>query len=170
MKSVNFIPSNYSENTIISNYSELLSSYNIKEMLSNFIPFLYRIPKFHKHPIAARFITSDRHTAPNTLSKVIGIGLGNLLKLQSTVSKNQYKYNKINDFCIIDDKKKVVQFINKSNILINDNIHNDNLNVKTHAKSRQEYIKCINYLIHNSFIKSFNKLSAFLWVQIVHLT
>ena len=70
------------------------------------------------------------------MSKVIGIGLGNLLKLKSTISKNQYKYkykyNKINDFYIIDDKKKVVQFINKSNILINDNNHNDNLNVKTY--------------------------------------
>ena len=93
---------------------------------------MYWIPKFHKHPIAARFINSGRHTASNTLSKVIGIGLGNLLKLQSTISKNQYKYNKINDFYIIDDKKKVVQFINKSNILINDNNHNDNLNVKTY--------------------------------------
>ena len=93
---------------------------------------MYWIPKFHKHPIAARFITSGRHTAPNTLSKVIGIRLGNLLKLQSTISNNQYKYHKINAFYIIDDTKKVVQFINKSNILINDNNHNDNLNVKTY--------------------------------------
>ena len=53
MKLGNFIPSNYSENTIISIYSELLFSYNIKEMFSKFIPFLYWIPKFHKHPIAA---------------------------------------------------------------------------------------------------------------------
>ena len=136
------------------------------------------------------------------------MGLGNLLKLQSMISKNQYKYNKINYFYIIDDKKKVVQFINKSNILINDNTHND-LNIKTydfktlyiniqhnklkvnickfvvnifHAKknyiaiskhrvtltdhknksginfSRQEYIKCINYLIDNNFIKYDNQI------------
>ena len=75
MKLGNFIPSNYSENT----YSELLSLYNIKEMFSNFIQFLYWIPKFHKHLTAARFITSGQHTAPNTLSNVIGCH-GNLLK------------------------------------------------------------------------------------------
>jgi len=200
MNSGNFIPSNSTENIIISKFSDLLSSHNIKETFSNVLPFLYWIPKFHKEPIAARFITSGRNTAPNTLSKVIAVGLNNLLKLQNTISKYQFKFNNINDFYIIEDKKKVVQFINKSNTL-----NNDKLNVKTYdfktlytnipqrmlkvntskfivnifqAKKKkyisiskyrstltesknksginfslQEFIKCINYLIDNCFIK-----------------
>ena len=132
MKSGNFAPSNYTEKSIICKYTHLLSSYNIKDTFSNFIPFLYWIPKFHKQPIASRFISSGRYTAPNTLSKVIGAGLSNLLKLQSTISKNQYKYNNINDFFIIEDRKKVVQFINKSNSLNNGDNCSTNLNVKTY--------------------------------------
>ena len=132
MKSGNFAPSNYTEKSIISKYTHLLSSYNIKDTFSNFIPFLYWIPEFRKQPIASRFISSGRHTAPNTLSKVIGVGLSNLLKLQSTISKNQYKYNNINDFFIIEDRKKVVQFITKSNSLNNGDNCSTNLNVKTY--------------------------------------
>ena len=121
MKWDNFAPSNYTEKGIISKYTHLLSSYNIKDTFSNFIPFLYWIPKFHKQPIASRFISYGRHTAPNTLSKVIGVGLSNLLKLRSTISKNQYKYNNINDF-----------FIYKSNSLNNGDNCSTNLNVKTY--------------------------------------
>ena len=205
LNSGNFIPSNNTENNIISDYSGLLALYNVKETFSNALPFLYWIPKFHKQPIAARFITSGRFTTPNTLSKVIGVGLNNLLKLQSTISRHHFKYNNINDFYIIEDKKKVVQFINKSN-----NLTKDNLNIKTfdfktlytnipQSKlklniskfvvnvfqtkkkkyisiskyratlterknksginfSRQEFIKCINYLIDNCFIKYGNQI------------
>ena len=75
------------------------------------------IPKFHKTPIEFRFITSGQNTVINELSKVAGIVLKAMLKLEKTNCKFIHKFDVIKNYYIIEDNKDVIRFMVESNLL-----------------------------------------------------
>ena len=78
------------------------------------LPYLYATSKMHKNPINFRYITAGRDTAFSNIS----ISVSKCLKLLMNTARNSLSYRiKQIDNCIfvIDNRDKVINFINKSN-------------------------------------------------------
>lgn len=133
INSNNFLTSVENIGTILADYSSLLQSkFNHPlDNVRNKLPFMYWIPKFHKVPIDTRFITSGRNTVINVLSKYIGICLKHLIQIERNQCNLTYKYNNIKNFYIIEDNKEIVEYMNNSNIFIEDNIFVKTFDFKT---------------------------------------
>ena len=113
----NFTISPIDIGTILDKYKAMLIKFNFKPPDIKDLPFIYWIPKFHKIPLDFRYITSGKNTVVNALSKIAGIGLKTMLKLEKTNCKSIHKYDGINNYYIIEDNQEVINFMVKLNLL-----------------------------------------------------
>ena len=65
----------------------MLIKFNYKPPKIKELSFIYWISKFHKISLDFRYITSGRNTVVNVLSKIAGVGLQTMLKLEKTNCK-----------------------------------------------------------------------------------
>ena len=108
-----FAPTNKAEDVL---YTDLKKSGYINTKDKEKLPYLYASIKMHKNPKGFRFITAGRDTILQNLSVYVSKCLKRML--QTANSSKHYRIKHI-DNCvfIIDNRNKVVNFINKANQL-----------------------------------------------------
>ena len=111
LNSGTFVAVNDNELDVVKTLSNSQFIKNHNQRLSSF----YCIPKMHKTPVKFRFITAGK----NTILQNLSICLGKCLKklVHSATTYEQYKIKEIdNSIFIIDNRDRVIKFINKENI------------------------------------------------------
>ena len=114
--SSNFILSSDNEEDIVNYHKQFYETVRLPmDTKCEKLPFLYWTSKMHKNPTSFRFITCGTSSSISYLSEKVGYALKVILKFVRNSSQYNSKYKCYNSHYIIDDRQKVVSFLNKAN-------------------------------------------------------
>ena len=82
---------------------------------SSRLPFVYAIPKMHKHPLKFRFLVSQKYCPLKTLNQSISKILKLVLKVHRYWCNSIYKYTGISHMWIAENYNDVLSKISKLN-------------------------------------------------------
>ena len=113
----NFQPVNNTKESVLTDSKLYLTYINIFKKDNDNFPVLYWIPKMRKTPIEPRYITSGRNSLYSNLSKTLSSCLKLLLNTEKINSLFKHKFDKINQYYIIDSNLSIIKHMDKSNRL-----------------------------------------------------
>ena len=107
-----YAPIHFTVNEIIQNQVATSLAFNVKVPTDNQnLPFIYLIPKFHKKPVKFRPIIASSRAVTKKVSKIIDRCLGLCLESMEHYCRVIYNIERINAFWIINNNKKILNFI-----------------------------------------------------------
>ena len=105
VKSDNFVKCNQKAEDVMNTHKEAYEHFSIRVSVDIWkLPFVYWSSKMHKTPPKFRYITAGVKSSMSILSEHVGKCLKSLLKSAKFKSKYSKKYNKYNDYFIINDR------------------------------------------------------------------